>query len=360
MNGFLGTGATLAADVNLTIQILMGIALLAGMILARHRCYRAHGVCQGSVTLLNLVMIAFIMFSSFELGVVPELKVKFSESYYFIPTLHASLGTLDGNELREIEEHLKTRCGVCEEMLKENEKVLSLIPYSIPSATPFPRVKEKLFKKIRATKQIEEKTFAPTFRERLQPLWLRLGGAVALVLLIILFISNLSLRNRLTQQQLEISSLKEQVTNQYEIMNSLRIQLATKEANLNNLKEQIARQSTMMEFLQNPNVVTINLSGLKPDSRASGRVLWDRKNNNALFYGLNLPPIPSGKIYQLWVIADNTPISMGIFNVDERGNNIIQVANIPDPSKVQKFAVTLEPAGGVSQPTGEMYLISAS
>ena len=271
-----------------------------------------------------------------------------------------SLGALDGNELREIEEHLKGGCGVCEEMLKENEKVLSLIPYSIPSATPFPRVKEKLFKKIRATKQIEEKTFAPTFRERLQPLWLRLGGAVALVLLIILFISNLSLRNRLTQQQLEISSLKEQVTNQYEIMNSLRIQLATKEANLNNLKEQIARQSTMMEFLQNPNVVTINLSGLKPDSRASGRVLWDRKNNNALFYGLNLPPIPSGKIYQLWVIADNTPISMGIFNVDERGNNIIQVANIPDPSKVQKFAVTLEPAGGVSQPTGEMYLISAS
>jgi uncharacterized membrane protein YozB (DUF420 family) len=92
MNGFLGTGATIQADLNLTIQILMGIALLAGMILARHRCYRAHAVCQGSVILLNLVMIAFLMLPSFELGVVPELKVKFSESYYFIPTLHASLG----------------------------------------------------------------------------------------------------------------------------------------------------------------------------------------------------------------------------------------------------------------------------
>jgi len=92
MNGFLGTGATIQADLNLTIQILMGIALLAGMIHARHRCYRAHAVCQGSVILLNLVMIAFLMLPSFELGVVPELKVKFSESYYFIPTLHASLG----------------------------------------------------------------------------------------------------------------------------------------------------------------------------------------------------------------------------------------------------------------------------
>jgi len=37
MNGFLGTGATIQADLNLTIQILMGIALLAGMIHARQQ-----------------------------------------------------------------------------------------------------------------------------------------------------------------------------------------------------------------------------------------------------------------------------------------------------------------------------------
>src|SRR3990172_6954756 len=90
MNGFLGTGATIQADLNLTIQIWRGMPLWGGMIQARHRCYRAHAVCQGSVILLNLVMIAFLMLPSLELGVVPELKVKFSESYYFIPTLHAS------------------------------------------------------------------------------------------------------------------------------------------------------------------------------------------------------------------------------------------------------------------------------
>ncbi len=94
MNGFLGTGATLEADVNITIQILMGIALLVGMILARHRCYRAHGVCQGSVILLNLVMIAFIMLPSFRSGVEPELPGKLGESYYSVATLHHSLGVI--------------------------------------------------------------------------------------------------------------------------------------------------------------------------------------------------------------------------------------------------------------------------
>ena len=73
MNGFLGTGATLAADINITIQLLIGIALLIGMMLARWRNYRAQGICQGIAILLNLVMIALIMLPSFRCGVVPEL-----------------------------------------------------------------------------------------------------------------------------------------------------------------------------------------------------------------------------------------------------------------------------------------------
>ena len=41
--GFLGTGATFAADFNLIVQLLMGVALLLGMILARRRHYRGGG-----------------------------------------------------------------------------------------------------------------------------------------------------------------------------------------------------------------------------------------------------------------------------------------------------------------------------
>src|SRR5215467_2534730 len=70
--GFLGTGATLAADFNLIVQLLMGVALLLGMILARRRHYRAHAICQGSVVLLNLVMIASIMLPPFVRYIVPD------------------------------------------------------------------------------------------------------------------------------------------------------------------------------------------------------------------------------------------------------------------------------------------------
>ena len=94
MNGLLGTGASLKADINLVIQLLMGIALLLGMILARRRHYHAHAICQGSVMLLNLVMIALIMLPSFRLGVLPGLPGGLGKAYYSVATLHATLGAI--------------------------------------------------------------------------------------------------------------------------------------------------------------------------------------------------------------------------------------------------------------------------
>ena len=92
--GFLGTGARLAADVNLIVQLLMGFALLLGMILARRKLYRAHAVCQGSVVLLNLVMIAAIMLPPFARDIAPGLPHRLGQSFYFFPTLHAVLGSV--------------------------------------------------------------------------------------------------------------------------------------------------------------------------------------------------------------------------------------------------------------------------
>ncbi len=47
--GFLGTGATFGADLNLVVQLIMGVALIAGTLLAKQKRYRAHGICQTTV-----------------------------------------------------------------------------------------------------------------------------------------------------------------------------------------------------------------------------------------------------------------------------------------------------------------------
>jgi Ca2+/H+ antiporter len=71
MKGFIGSGAPFAADLNLIVQLTMGAALIAGTILAKRRRYRAHGLCQTSVLLLNLLMIGLVMWPSFQQQIEP-------------------------------------------------------------------------------------------------------------------------------------------------------------------------------------------------------------------------------------------------------------------------------------------------
>ena len=92
INGFIGTGATFAADINLVVQLAMGASDRA-LILAKHKRYKAHGACQTTVLLSNLWLIGFEMGPPFRQQVAaPRPKVLLSR-YYAIATIDAVLGS---------------------------------------------------------------------------------------------------------------------------------------------------------------------------------------------------------------------------------------------------------------------------
>lgn len=93
IKGFLGTGATFGADLNLVVQLIMGVALIAGALLARQKRYRAHGICQTTVLLLNLLMIGSVMWPSFQQQVMPAASKVLHKWYYGAAATHAVLGT---------------------------------------------------------------------------------------------------------------------------------------------------------------------------------------------------------------------------------------------------------------------------
>jgi uncharacterized membrane protein YozB (DUF420 family) len=93
MKGFLGTGATFAADLNLVVQLAMGAALIAGTRLAKQKRYKAHGIFQTTVLLLNLLMIGLVMWPSFQQQVRPApLSKALHKWYYEAALIHALLG----------------------------------------------------------------------------------------------------------------------------------------------------------------------------------------------------------------------------------------------------------------------------
>ena len=169
-----------------------------------------------------------------------------------------------------------------------------------------------------------------------------LGSAVAVVIIVVLIGYSASLSNKLKDLRAENLNLEKL--------------LLQKETELAVLNTELGTQSEALAFLENPHVVIINLVKTEPGLKAVGRVLWNTDDDTAIFYGVSLPQVPEGKTYQLWAIAGNEPKSAGVFKVNEDGNNVLLIKSLRDFGDITTFAVSLEPAGGVPLPTGEIYL----
>lgn len=93
--GFLGTGATLGADITLIVQILFYGLLLLGIGAQIFRRYKWHDRFQTPVVVLNLFFIIFIMVVSFvEARVLQTLPRRPGDPYYLTVAIHAGLGTV--------------------------------------------------------------------------------------------------------------------------------------------------------------------------------------------------------------------------------------------------------------------------
>ena len=92
--GFFGTAATRHVDIVLLLEIVMGLALLGGAVLARRRRFRAHAWCQAVVVLLNAAIITLVMVPSFRLQVAPKIPLRLGKTYYALATAHGALGSV--------------------------------------------------------------------------------------------------------------------------------------------------------------------------------------------------------------------------------------------------------------------------
>jgi hypothetical protein len=114
---------------------------------------------------------------------------------------------------------------------------------------------------------------------------------------------------------------------------------------------------TAVAILTAPDVARVDLAGQQPVSpSASARAFWSR-SRGMVFNASNLPPLPAGRTYQLWVVTVQAPISAGFLTPDTQGS-VSEVFNTPpDIPQPVAMAVTIEPAGGVLAPTGDKYLV---
>jgi anti-sigma-K factor RskA len=118
-------------------------------------------------------------------------------------------------------------------------------------------------------------------------------------------------------------------------------------------REQAARLRAA-SILSAPDVAGASLAGVAPATTARARV-YVSASRGLFFAAENLPPLPTGRTYQLWTIVAGQPVSHGVFDPEPSGRADL-LAEAP-PGAPDAFAVTIEPAGGVPAPTGDKVLL---
>jgi anti-sigma-K factor RskA len=84
--------------------------------------------------------------------------------------------------------------------------------------------------------------------------------------------------------------------------------------------------------------------------------LWSRTRGLVLS-GSRLPAAPPESTYQLWLVTDTQSVGAGLFVPDDAGRATLVVDAPPRvPGPVVGAAVTVEPSGGRSTPTGRTLL----
>jgi outer membrane murein-binding lipoprotein Lpp len=119
-------------------------------------------------------------------------------------------------------------------------------------------------------------------------------------------------------------------------------------------KKGMEQHKQMISLLESRNVALVQLHGTEATQNGLGVALI-AENSKLAFFPANLPVLPSGRTYQLWLIRDRAPgvVSAGAFT----GDATLQFANQELLSGVKTLAVTDEPAGGSAAPTGHKVLV---
>ena len=74
--------------------------------------------------------------------------------------------------------------------------------------------------------------------------------------------------------------------------------------------------------------------------------------NRMTLMASNLPPVPPGKAYELWVIpVEGVPIPAGTFKPDANNSASVVMPDIPKGITAKAFGVTVEDDGGSKAPT---------
>jgi hypothetical protein len=227
-----------------------------------------------------------------------------------------ALGVLEDEEKSQVEEHLARGCEVCQSNLRDALAVNALVLASAPQTAPRSGLKRRVLAGF-----------------GIQPAgWGWLGAFAAALLLI--FSLWLSVQER--HRESELAEARRQV-----------IQITAERDRLNQV----------FDFLNQPETKQVNFGVGQPQPPRGNVFIHPRLG--VLLIASNLPALPAGRTYEMWVIPTKTsaPRAAGLFQANEQGTAMHILSGAVD--SVYAIAVSVEPEAGSQAPSTTPIIVAA-
>jgi len=229
-----------------------------------------------------------------------------------------ALGIAEDPEAVEIRAHLERNCPTCVPGVRGARELTALIGAAAPAAEPPARLRKRV---------LEAAGGRPARRLNWSPVW----AAVAAGAVIAAIVFN----TRVHRASAELAQAAAELT---------RVQSESAAQT-----RELARLNEAFAILNQPDAKQVVFGGAAP-----------QPPRGVLLLASNLPPAPTGKTYEMWVIPKGgKPVPAGLFQSAADGTALHVLPGPVDVAGTAAVAVTLEPAAGVPQPTSQPVIAAA-
>jgi len=127
------------------------------------------------------------------------------------------------------------------------------------------------------------------------------------------------------------------------------------------LQQQLQDAQAFENLIQQPTTLVYALKGAGETPAASGRVVFNAEQRQAIVVVRDLPKLPSGQLYRLWALtAKGEVVYCGQFDTQKAGTAVerLRTAQAPESLSVAEMRITQEVANTPPVPKGPAVMTS--
>lgn len=272
--------------------------------------------------------------------------------------LHA-LRTLTPEEVRLLESesrHSAQMRGTLEEFEDTAAEMVRLLPTEAPPE----ELRAQLLARLKMHARGNAAAFASPFRLLRSPVVAWAAAAAIAIAAVSLWIRNHQLGQRVLALTQSGAAAQGEVARAHAAQADVEKQLADATTRADGLATELDR--VKQGFAVSRMEAAIMRSSLKRYEEGSALVVWNQEKQEGLLKLENMPAAQAGKDYQLWIICRTCqhPVNAGVVKVNAQGVTAITFKPAHPIVQVMKFALSVEPQGGVPEKSPDSPIIFAS